>query len=77
MWTYKKVNCGGGCAAGDMTDPYTIKEPANYAKMSAYLAGGAQPSQADATTIMMALAANAATSQCTYNSSYVKAVFGK
>ncbi len=70
MWTYKKVSA--------TTQPYTIKEPANWAKMAAYLSGkGSAPAQADATTIMMELAANAATAKCTYNASYVKAVFNK
>lgn len=78
MWTYKKVECGGSCEAGNMTDPYSIQAPANYAKMSSYLAGkGSAPAAADATKIMMALADNAATSKCTYSASYVKAVFGK
>ncbi len=70
MWTYKKI--------GDTTQAYTIKAPANYAKMQSYLAGkGSAPAQADATTIMMALADNAASAKCTYNAAYVKAVFNK
>jgi endoglucanase len=69
MWTYKKL--------GSDTQPYSIKAPANWAKMKAYLQGGAKPSQSEATTIMMELAANAATNKCTLNSSYMKAVFNK
>ncbi len=70
MWTYKKV--------GDTTQPYTIKTPANWTKMTAYLSGkGSAPAQADAAAIMMELAANAATAKCTYNAGYVKAVFNK
>jgi hypothetical protein len=78
MWTYKKVNCGGGCTASGATEPYTIVAPPNYAKMQGYLAGrSAAPSQGEATTIMMALAENAATSKCTYEPAYVKAVFNR
>jgi endoglucanase len=78
MWTYKKVNCGGGCLASGATEPYTIVAPPNYGKMQQYLEGtGAKPSPADATKIMMALADNAATKKCTYEPGYVKAVFNK
>ena len=72
------AHCGGGCTASGATEPYTIVEPPSYSTMQHYLSGkGAKPSQADATTIMMALADNAATDKCTYETSYVKAVFNK
>jgi len=78
MWTYKKVNCGFCCNGRAATETYTIVEPPNYGTMQRYLSGkGAKPSAADASTIMMALANNAATDKCTYEPSYVKAVFNK
>lgn len=68
-WTYKKV--------ANSADFYSIPPPPNWSKMQTYLQGGAMPSQADATTIMMALADNAATAKCTLKAAWLKEVFGK
>lgn len=83
MWTYKKNDAPSdyagpnGGSGTDRTQAYGIVEPPNYSTMTAYLLGGAMPSQSDANTIMMAFAANAATSKCVYNADYVKSVFNK
>lgn len=69
MWTFKKVD--------QTTQAYKIKVPTNYSKMRTYLEGGTKPSSSVAKTVMFALADNAATSKCTKNSSYIKAVFNK
>jgi hypothetical protein len=68
-WTFKKV-------AND-ADFYSIATPPNWDKMQTYLQGGAMPSQTDANTIMMALAANAATSKCALQSAWLSEIFGK
>ena len=68
-WTYKK-------SGGQNTNPYAIVDPPNWSTMATYLAkGGTVP--ANASTIMMALADNAATSKCTFNAAWVKEVFNK
>jgi hypothetical protein len=79
MWTYKKNNNPSDYdpSGADPTQAYSINEPTNYSKMQTYLQGGAAPAQADANTIMMAFAANAATKTCQYNAGWVKAVFNK
>jgi hypothetical protein len=45
--------------------------------MKTYLQGGARPSQASANTIMMALAANAATSACALQPQWLHDTFGR
>ena len=68
-WTYKKLN--------QTAEPCSISEPANYNEILDYVNGkGPQPSQADADTIMLTLAANSATSNCTWNDGLVQALFG-
>jgi endoglucanase len=69
MWTYKKV--------GNDTNFYAIPAPPKWSAMQAYLKGGAKPSSADANTIMMALADNAATSRCTLQKAWLKEIFDK
>jgi hypothetical protein len=69
MWTYKKV--------ANAADFYSISAPPNWAQMTAYLAGGAMPSQADANTIMMALAANADTAKCALQKAWLAETFHK
>lgn len=68
-WTYKKV--------ANSADYYSITAPANWSKMQTYLQGGAMPTQAEATAIMMELAANAATAKCTLQSAWLKETFNK
>jgi hypothetical protein len=68
-WTFKKVESSA--------DYYSIAAPPNWNVMATYLQGGAMPSQAEATTIMMALAANAATSKCTLQTTWLHETFGK
>jgi aryl-phospho-beta-D-glucosidase BglC (GH1 family) len=80
LWTYKKANDKSNDYDPTGTDPtqaYSINEPTNYGAMQTYLQGGAAPAQADANTIMMAFAANAATKACQYNAGWVKAVWNK
>jgi hypothetical protein len=86
MWTYKKAsgalsspsnNSPGDTSAAVPTQPYSIVEPPNFSTMTKYLAGGAKPAQADANTIMLAFAANAASSKCTLNADFIKSVFNK
>jgi endoglucanase len=68
-WTYKKVN--------QNTNPCSIPEPANYSQILDYVSGkGPQPSRAEASTIMLSLADNSATSSCTWNDGLVQALFG-
>ena len=68
-WTYKKVN--------QKAEPCSIPEPAHYQKILRYVEGrGAQPSQSAADTIMLSLANNAATKNCTWNNGLVQALFG-
>jgi hypothetical protein len=67
VWTYKKVD--------NDADFYSIAAPANWSKMTAYFAGGAMPSAADANAIMMALAANAATARCTLQKAWLAEIF--
>jgi endoglucanase len=68
-WTYKKVN--------QTTEPCSIPEPANYSQILDYVSGtGPQPSQAEADTIMLNLAANSATSNCIWNDELLEALFG-
>jgi endoglucanase len=68
-WTYKKLN--------NNTNPCSIPEPPNYVQIQDYVKGkGPQPPQPDAQTIMMALATNAATTNCTWNDNLVQALFG-
>ena len=68
-WTFKKV--------ANTANFYSIAAPKNWSKMKTYLEGGAMPSAADASTIMMELAANAATAKCTLQTAWLKDVFGK
>ena len=68
-WTYKKVN--------QDNQPCSIPEPPNYNKILAYVKGtGSQPSQSTAQTIMLQLAANAATSDCVWDDAFTQALFG-
>jgi hypothetical protein len=68
-WTYKKVDSS--------SQPYTIHSPAGYQKIRDYVNGkGPKPSQEETATIMLALADNAATGKCGFNSANVQAVFG-
>jgi len=67
-WPYKKVN--------QTTNPCSISEPANYSQVLDYVNGtGPQPSQGEADTIMLDLADNSATSNCTWNDGLVQALF--
>ncbi len=45
--------------------------------MQTYLNVGKMPAQTDASTIMLAFAANAATKSCLANAGWVKAAFNK
>jgi len=69
MWTYKKVDNGANY--------YSIVPPPNWSAMKRYLEGGARPSQADANTIMLALASNAATSACVPQTNWLSQTFGR
>ena len=69
MWTNKKV--------ANTANFYSINAPPNWSKMKTYLEGGAMPSQADANTIMLALAANAATGKCVLQTAWLKEIFNK
>jgi aryl-phospho-beta-D-glucosidase BglC (GH1 family) len=77
LWTYKKANDKShdyDPSGADPTQAYSIDEPANYSSMLSYLDGsGSAPS--NASTIMLAFAANAATTTCQYNSGWVQATF--
>ncbi len=67
-WTYKKVD--------NSADFYSINSPANFSAMTNWSAnGGTVP--ANASTIMMALAANAATTKCVLQSAWLKETFNK
>lgn len=75
-WTYKKINNSGSSA-------YSIREPSNYDTIKKYVkcwypgaTGCAKPSRLSATAMELALAANAATPRCTYESAVVDALFG-
>ena len=69
-WTYKKVE--------GTTQAYAIHPPSGYQKILDYVAGkGPKPAQAEAVSILMALADNAATAKCGYNQENAEAVFGK
>jgi hypothetical protein len=67
-WTYKKIN--------QNTNPCSIPEPANYDQILSYVGGGAKPSQDSAQAILLELAANTATANCTWNDGLVQALFG-
>jgi len=68
-WTYKKVN--------QTTEACSIPEPADYSQILNYVKGkGPPPSQAEADTIMLSLANNSATSNCTWNDGLIQALFG-
>jgi hypothetical protein len=68
-WTYKKLN--------QNTNPCSIPEPANYSKVLAYVNGkGPQPPQTAADTILLSLAENSATANCTWNDGLVQSLFG-
>jgi endoglucanase len=68
-WTYKKVN--------NTANPCSVPEPANYGQILEYVNGrGSQPPQSTGATIMLALASNAATVNCTWNNGLVQALFG-
>ena len=68
-WTYKKLN--------QNTNPCSIPEPANYSKILDYVNGkGPKPSQSEADTIMLNLAYNSATANCTWNEGLVRVLFG-
>lgn len=69
MWTYKKVDNGANY--------YSIVPPPSWSAMKRYLEGGAAPSREDANTIMLALAANAATSACVLQPDWLRATFGR
>jgi endoglucanase len=69
MWTYKKV--------ANSANFYSINPPPGWSTMTTYLSGGAMPSQADANTIMLALAANAASSKCVLQKAWLKQIFNK
>jgi hypothetical protein len=68
-WTYKKVN--------QNTNACMIPQPPNYDLILSYVGGGRQPSQSQAQTIMLGLANNAATSNCTWNNGLIQALFGE
>jgi hypothetical protein len=59
-WTIKNVNGTAG-NAGNNTQPYDIAEPAKYSEVLNSFGSGTPPSQSDANSIFMRLAANAAT----------------
>jgi Tfp pilus assembly protein PilX len=70
-WTLKKVN--------NTTEPYSIPEPAKYGEILNYVntfGSGKPPAQSDAQAVFLQLAANAAISQCAYNSGLITALFG-
>jgi hypothetical protein len=68
-WTYKKLN--------QNTNPCSIPEPANYSKILDYVNGkGPKPSRSEADTIMLNLAYNSATANCTWNEGLVRVLFG-
>lgn len=76
-WTIKKVNGTAG-SGGNTTQPYVISEPPKYSEVLNYVktfGSGTPPSQSDATSIFLTLAANAATSKCTFNSGLITALF--
>ena len=66
-WTYKKVN--------NNTNPCSIPQPPHYDQILDYVRGGAKPSQSEADAIMLRLANNAATENCTWNNGLVEALF--
>jgi endoglucanase len=68
-WTYKKVNQSANACS--------IPEPPNYNQILDYVKGrGSKPSPSEAETIMLRLAENAETSNCTWNDGLVQALFG-
>jgi endoglucanase len=76
-WTIKKVNGTAG-NAGNNTQPYEIPEPAKYSEVLNYVktfGSGTPPSQPDANSIFMRLAANAATAKCKFNGGLITALF--
>ena len=76
-WTIKKVNGPAG-NGGNTSQPYVISEPPKYSEVLNYVktfGTGTPPSQSDATSIFLTLAANAATSKCTFNSGLITALF--
>jgi endoglucanase len=67
-WTYKKVD--------NNADFYSINSPANWSTVTSYLEnGGSVP--ANMSTIVMDLAANAATNQCVLQTAWLKMIFNK
>ncbi len=71
-WTYKKVD--------NTANFYSIARPDGWDAMATYLATyadtGVGTPPADAQTVMMTLAANAATSQCSLNAPWLSETFG-
>jgi endoglucanase len=74
-WTYKKVNSIGSVA-------YSITAPSNYSAILNYVncwwpgnTSCTAPSQSTAQTVELALAANDATSKCTFDSATVNVLF--
>jgi endoglucanase len=65
-WTTKKL--------GDNTQAYTIATPANFSQIINAFNGSSSLTQAQAVTIMFALADNAATAKCTKNCGVVNAL---
>lgn len=68
-WTYKKLN--------QNTNPCSIPEPPDYSKILDYVNGGLKPAQEESDAILLRLADNAATSNCTWNDGLVKSLFGE
>ena len=78
-WTLKKVHGKAG-KGQNTTKPYEIPEPAHYGEILNYVktfGAGKAPSQGDASKIFLGLAANSATSKCTFNPELIQALFGK
>jgi len=68
-WTYKKVN--------QNTNACEIPQPDNYDLILSYVGGGQKkPTKSAAQTIMLQLAANSATKNCTWNNGLIEALFG-
>ncbi len=86
LWTYKKNNDSLDFAptGNQPTQPYSINEPSGYSQMKTFLqsCGGvptacSKTAPSNASTVMAAFAANAATKSCQYNTAFVMAAFGK
>ena len=67
-WTYKKVD--------NNADFYSVNSPTGWSTVTNYLANGGNV-PANASTIVMGLAANAATNKCALQSAWLKEIFNK